>query len=537
THDVVRLIQANLISSLFFGLAVFSLKSQVFPYPRSAVIINFMLSTIFTTGLRYIEKYILHSGSRAINKAHPVIKALIIGAGEAGSMVLREIRNHPDSRIKVMGFIDDDPLKLNMFIAGKKVLGSRDDILKWTEKKHIQMIIIAIPSANRKSINDIIEICEKAGVQLKIVPSTFEIIAGNVRFEQIRDIKIEELLSRDEIKLNLKEIEQYLRHRVILVTGAGGSIGSEICRQVARAGIKKVILLGKGENSIFTIHAELKRKFPDLAAVPVIADVRDPEKIERVFREYKPQVVFHAAAHKHVYLMELYPDEAIKNNILGTLNLVQASVAAGTERFVLISTDKAVNPESVMGMSKRIAEKLLIGHAERAKRSGCRLMAVRFGNVLGSRGSVVPIFKEQIEAGGPVTVTHPDVKRYFMTIPEAVQLVLQAGGYGRGGEVFLLKMGNPVRILDLARKMIGLSGYIPDKDIRIKFTGLKAGEKLNEDLVVNSEKVDATQYDKIMVARSEKTDIKDLIRKIEKMKGQLYKHTSRELKTWLKGLV
>lgn len=537
TYDVINLLKSNLLSSAAFAVAVFFFRNKGMLYPRSTIIIDFLLSFFLTACLRYAEKYFLQNSARPSGEETPRSRCLIIGAGDAGSMVLREIRLHPEARIRVIGFIDDNAGKQGRSVGGKKVLGGREDILRLTHKKKIGLIIIAVPSAKRKDLNDIISICERADVQLKIVPSTYEIIAGNVRFEQIRDIKIEELLSRDEIRLGTKSVECYLKNRVILITGAGGSIGSEIARQVSSVRARKVLLLGKGENSIFSINAELAKRFPGLKVIPVIADVQDRDKMSVIFKEYRPDTVFHAAAHKHVHLMELHPDEAFRNNILGTLTLVRLCMEHRTGRFVLISTDKAVNPESIMGMTKRVAEKLLIGYASRAKSRGCRLMAVRFGNVLGSRGSVVPIFKEQIEAGGPVTVTHPDVTRYFMTIPEAVQLVLQAGGLGRGGEIFILQMGKPVRIVDLARKMISLSGYVPDRDIRIEFTGLKKGEKLAEELVNSSETLDETRYEKILVTRSRPVDLKRVLSGVEAMNGKIHSLSPRLIGAGLKRMI
>jgi len=435
----------------------------------------------------------------------------------------------------VVGFVDDDRHKLKMSIQGKNVLGTGRDIPALVKKYNIDLVIIAMPSAPQKQINTIVEICEDTAVKLKIVPSTYDIIAGDVKFEQIRDIKIEDLLGREEIKLENKDIEKYIKNRTILITGAGGSIGAEISRQVSCFKPKKLILLGKGENSIFSINLELNRKFKGLNIVPLICDIRDKDKLKVIFRELKPDIVFHSAAHKHVYLMELYPDEAFANNVRGTLNLAELAVQNRVKRFVLISTDKAVRPTSVMGMTKRIAEKIIIGLMKKQKTT--IFASVRFGNVLGSRGSVVPIFKDQIEAGGPITVTHPDVKRYFMTIPEAVQLVLEAGGYAKGGEIFILDMGEPIKIVDLAKKMIRLSGYTPFKDIKIKYIGLKPGEKLFEELVIDERSINRTQYDKILIARPENIDLKKLLEQIRKIDKGLYLQKGSDLKRKIKALV
>ena len=533
TYDVINILKANIISTLFFGLIIWIFRSEKFLYPRSVVIIDLILSFLFVTGLRFIEKFILKPAKSPDKYKREGV--LIIGAGEAGSMVLREIRNHPDAGMNVAGFIDDDKSKLDMSIGGKKVFGDRNKIPDIVREYNINLIIIAVPSVSQKEINNIVEICEKTNAKLKIVPSTYDIISGDVKFEQIRDIKIEDLLGREEVELANKEIEEYIKNKVILITGAGGSIGSEIARQAAYFKPKRLLLLGKGENSIFNINLELNQKFKNLDIEPIISDINNRSKIEDLFKRYKPAIVFHAAAHKHVFLMELHPDEAFKNNIIGSLNLALLADKYNAERFVLISTDKAVNPVSVMGMTKRIAEKIIIGYMSKSRRT--KFVAVRFGNVLGSRGSVVPIFKDQIEKGGPVTVTHREVKRYFMTIPEAVQLVLEAGGVARGGEIFILDMGEPIKIDDLARKMIKLSGYIPEKDIKIKYTGLKPGEKLFEELVIDNESVSTTEYEKILVAKPEKIDLKNILSQINKIDKNLYKYNKKEIKKLIKRLI
>lgn len=533
TYDVINILKANIFSTVFFSLIIFIFKSEEFLYPRSVVIIDFILSFSFITGLRFIEKFLLKPGIKTPESK--LKRVLIIGAGEAGSMVLRELRNHPESGMKCIGFIDDDKNKLNMSIGGKNVLGGREKTPEFILKYNIDLIIIAMPSASQKEINNIVEICEDTKAKLKIVPSTYDIIAGEVKFEQIRDIKIEDLLGREEIKLDNKDIEKYINNKTVLITGAGGSIGSEICRQVAHFKPKRLILLGKGENSIFNIHFELSQQFQHLDFIPFICDIREKQKVEDVYKQFKPDIVFHTAAHKHVYLMELYPDEAFKNNVLGTYNLAELAIKYNTGKFILISTDKAVNPTSVMGMTKRIAEKVVIGLMKKSIKT--KFASVRFGNVLGSSGSVVPVFKKQIEQGGPVTVTHPEVKRYFMTIPEAVFLVLKTGGYAEGGEIFILDMGEPVKIVDLARKMIKLSGYTPVKDIKIKYIGLKPGEKLFEELVIDNEEVNRTQYEKILIAKPEKINLKNLTDQIKKIEKNLYNYKKKELKAVLKSLV
>ncbi len=430
---------------------------------------------------------------------------LIAGAGEAGALVLRELRQNPQMGLLPVGFIDDDHGKHGMLLNGVRVLGGRREIEDLVREHHVEQVIIAMPSASGKSIRELTETCDAAGVRARIVPGLYELIGGNVRLNQLRDVQIEDLLRREPVQTDSARVEALLHGKRVLVTGAGGSIGSELCRQILRCCPASLVLLGHGENSIFDIYNELTRLLdgpnspcpPSLRPrlQPVIADVRFPDRLHAVFAEQKPEVVFHAAAHKHVPLMEDNIADAITNNVLGTMRVVEASLAAGVSHFVLISTDKAVNPTSIMGTTKRIAE-LIVQRAARS--SGCAYEAVRFGNVLGSRGSVVPYFQKQIAAGGPVTVTHPEVRRFFMTIPEAVQLVLQAATMGRGGEVFVLDMGEPVRIVDLARDLIRLSGLEPDRDIKIRYTGLRPGEKLYEELYVASEDYGRTEHEKIL---------------------------------------
>jgi FlaA1/EpsC-like NDP-sugar epimerase len=520
-----------------FSIYIGNFIAHKFLYPRSVIIIDLILSFCFTVGIRYIEKFILYKNKLSDNESKRVKRCLIIGAGEAGNIVLREIRNHPEAKIKVIGFIDDDKNKIGCSIGGKLVLGDRSKIVEIVKKKGIDLIIIAIPSASKKDINDIINICEKTNAKVKIVPSTIEIIKGDVKFEQIRDINIEDLLSRPEIKLDIKEVSEYISNRIVLITGAGGSIGSEIARQVAQFGPQKLILLGKGENSIFNIHFELSNKYRDLELFPAICDIRDRDKVEKIFKEFKPDIVFHAAAHKHVFLMELHPDEAFKNNVIGTLNLAEASIKHNVKKFILISTDKAVNPKSVMGLTKRIAEKIVLGYMKSKKNNKTKFIVVRFGNVLASRGSVVPIFKAQIEKGGPLTVTHPEVKRYFMTIPEAVQLVLQASAMGNGGEIFILNMGKAVKIKELAEKMIKLSGYEPYKDIKIEYIGLKPGEKLEEQLYEEDrEKIYKTKYSEIFKGVPSDFDFIKLMEQINKFNS--YSKTNNfDIVNYLKKLV
>ncbi|MEW6300549.1 MAG: nucleoside-diphosphate sugar epimerase/dehydratase [Thermodesulfobacteriota bacterium] len=426
-------------------------------------------------------------------------RALIIGAGEAGMIVAKELRTHPELGYDVVGFVDDDRSKQGYMLAGLRVLGTRRDLAALVGRHDVDEIIIAMPSAPGRVVKEIVAACEGLGTRVKTLPGVYELIDGKVDVSRIRDVQIEDLLRREEIKVDLERIGGYLTGRRVLVTGAGGSIGQELCRQIARFQPENLVLLGHAENDIYDIDLELRETYPGLHVVPVIGDIRDAARMESIFGRHRPDVVFHAAAHKHVPLMEMHPEEAINNNVFGTWNVATAADRHAASRFVLISTDKAVNPVSIMGSTKRAAE-LLIQALD--KHSKTRFMAVRFGNVLGSRGSVIPLFKRQIAAGGPITVTHPDMVRYFMTIPEAVQLVIQAAAMGEGGEVFVLDMGEPVRIVDLARDLVRLSGLDPDRDIEIKFTGVRPGEKLFEELLTAEEGTVATCHERIFIARS-----------------------------------
>jgi len=422
-----------------------------------------------------------------------------VGAGAAGRMVATEMATRPEQGYVVVGFLDDDPAKVGEIVAGSPVLGPVGDLVSVGAEHDVQHIIIAIPSASGRTIREVVRLAEEAGTSFMIVPGVWEILLGDVQISQIRAVELDDLLGRETVVLDTAEMTDYIRGRAVLVTGAGGSIGSELARQVASFGPDLMVLMGRGENSVYEIDLELSLSHPRLRKVPVVGSVADRVALENLFREYRPDIVFHAAAHKHVHLMEAFPEEAIRNNVTGTRSLVEAAVLHGAERLVMLSTDKAVRPHGIMGASKRLAELILIDKSNQ----GCdtKLVAVRFGNVLGSRGSVVPMFKEQIRQGGPVTVTHPDVTRYFMTIREAAMLVLEAGFLGRGGEIFVLDMGDPIRISELAEHLIRLSGMEPGQDIAIEYCGLRPGEKLHEQLWTTDEELDATGYDKISVVR------------------------------------
>ena len=445
---------------------------------------------------------------------------MIIGAGEAGSVIVKELENSQCPNTKAVAIIDDDCYKMGKKLHGIPILGNRNDIMRVAKEKSIDEIIIAIPSAPSQEINKIFTECTKTRCKVRILPSISHIIDGKVSIKKVRDVQIEDLLGREQVKVDLENIALYLNGKVILVTGGGGSIGSELCRQIASYVPKQLVILDNYENNAYDIKNELNYKYPNLKLKVVIANIRDKQRLDSIFNEYRPQVVFHAAAHKHVPLMEDNPSEAIKNNVFGTLNMAECADKYGVLKFILISTDKAVNPTNVMGATKRIAEMIIQATGRYSKTD---FAAVRFGNVLGSNGSVIPLFKKQIEQGGPVTVTHPEVTRFFMTIPEAVQLVIQAGAMAKGGEIFVLDMGQPVKIADLARSLIKLSGYKPDEDIKIVFTGLRPGEKLYEELLLEEEGLMATRHDKIFVAKPIFTDFALLKRELEILYGLLTK--------------
>jgi len=434
-----------------------------------------------------------------MNEQDKRVRTLVVGAGSAGTMAATEMAVRLEQGYIVVGFLDDDPAKQGQTIAGAPVLGTIADLGTVVVEHDIQEVVIAIPSASGHTIREVVRLCEEAGSSFKIVPGVWEIILGDVQFSQIRELQLEDLLGRETVALDAEKMTAYIQGRAVLITGAGGSIGSELVRLVAGFGPSSILLMGRGENSVYEIDRELATDHPDVNRVPIIGSVTDEVALEKVFSEHRPEVVFHAAAHKHVHLMEFFPDEAIKNNVTGTRRLIEAAERYGVDRLVMLSTDKAVRPRGVMGASKRLAELTML----RKTAEGCRtkLIAVRFGNVLGSRGSVVPMFQQQVRLGGPVTVTHPDVTRYFMTIREAAMLVLEAGFAGRGGEIYVLDMGDPIRIVELAEHVIRLSGLEPGTDIAIEFCGLRPGEKLHEELWSSSETLSRTEYDKILVLR------------------------------------
>jgi FlaA1/EpsC-like NDP-sugar epimerase/lipopolysaccharide/colanic/teichoic acid biosynthesis glycosyltransferase len=502
-------LSTTILTALFVGTHA-SLERYELAMYRCVPLIDGMLTGLTVGGFRFGLRglYYWH------RQRHSVLggrRVLVVGAGEAGTMVAREMKANPQLDMEPVAFVDDDLAKVGTHIQGLPVLGTCAQIPELVDLYQIQRMIMAMPSAPLGRQQEIIAMCEKTGVATHNLPGIYELLAGHKTISRLPQIDINRLLHREPVEIDQTEVAAYLAGATVLVTGAGGSIGSELCRQIARFNPAELILLGRGENSIFEIDLDLRLSFPDLVMQPVIVDVRDRGRVNWVIEKHWPDVIFHAAAHKHVPFMEANVGEAITNNVLGTWNVLRAAEQYGVERFVLISTDKAVNPTSIMGATKRLAELLVVATA---RRSGRAYLAVRFGNVLGSRGSVIPVFQRQIAAGGPLTITHPDMSRYFMTIPEAVQLVLQASELGQGGEIFVLNMGQPVRILDLATDLIKLSGLRPGRDIRIVYTGIRPGEKLSEELFLEYEDCRCTKCPKIFVATHENTVEAEMLEQI-----------------------
>lgn len=502
--------------------------------PRSILILTVMLDIILIGGIRFSYRSLRTVRDiRSLRGSSHNRRVLIVGAGEVGAQIIRELKTNESLHSTPIALIDDDHSKKGRLINGVPVIGGMDQLqLAITEKK-IDRVILAMPSASRALVKEMVDLCAPLKVDLKIVPGVGEMIDGRVHFNAIRNVEIEDLLGRDPVKLDIESLSHEINGKRILVTGGGGSIGSEICRQIAKLGPAALMIVDIYENGAYDIEQELKRKYPELNLTVRIASVRERAVIFSVMGDFKPHIVYHAAAHKHVPLMEYAPTEAIKNNIFGTWNTMQAARKCGVEKYVQISTDKAVNPTNVMGATKRVCEMMaqLLN-----SRGGTEYVAVRFGNVLGSNGSVIPLFKRQIAAGGPVTVTHPDIIRYFMTIPEACSLVVQAGAIAKGGEIFILDMGEPVRIADLARNLIRLSGFDPDVDIAVEYTGLRPGEKLFEELLLNTETALSTRIEKIYIEKSVQKNAKELLFCLRTLKRAL-KHGDEAAVSALKRMV
>lgn len=498
--------------------------------PYSWLITNAALLMLALAGVRYSYRLLRGWKDRPIASQK---RTMLIGAGATGAGILKELQRSAHSRNKVICIIDDDPHKADSYLHGVPVVGNRNAIPEMVKEYQISDIILAMPTATAKERREIVSICQKTSCHLQTLPGVYQLASGQISTGRIRDIRVEDLLGRDKVEVDLEEIGSYLRGKVVMVTGGGGSIGSELCRQIARQNPKQLIILDIYENNAYEIEQELRYQYPELNLVVKIGSVRDAERVKDIFEEYHPEIICHAAAHKHVPLMEGSPNEAIKNNVFGTLNVARAADRYGAERFVLISTDKAVNPTNVMGASKRICEMIIQVLGQQSKTC---FTAVRFGNVLGSNGSVIPLFKKQIEHGGPVTVTHKDIIRYFMTISEAVSLVLQAGAYAKGGEVFVLDMGEPMRVDDLARNMISLSGYEPDVDIQIAYTGLRPGEKLYEELLMQDEGLEKTQNELIYIGHFNDFDGNILMEKLEELDAACQKNSD-QIRNVIQSLV
>lgn len=524
--DLVSLTFASQVSSFLFvvifylgeNLATYVRGVRLFPYmPDSAFLLDWAGTIVLIGGVR-IAVRLYYEEFRAQDVTTQA-RLLIVGAGDAGESLLREIKRMGVTRYEVVGFLDDDPHKLHARIHGVEVLGPTSKIKEIAERSEVSEVLLALPSAPQRQIRRIIELCTGMGLRFSTIPAVSDLIEGRVTVNQIRDVAIDDLLGRDPVTLDTDIIEQHVRDKIIAVTGAGGSIGSEMCRQIARFDPRHLVLIEQAENSLFEIDRELRSRFPELRVTPCVADITDVSRVRSLFSRFRPYVVFHAAAHKHVPMLEMNIGEAVKNNVGGTRVIADASVEFGVAKLVMISTDKAINPTSIMGCSKRVAEmyvQQLCNHVENCR---TQFVTVRFGNVLGSSGSVVPIFSEQIRTGGPVTVTHPDMLRYFMTIPEAAQLVLQAGAMGDGGEIFVLDMGDPVRILDLAHDLITLSGLRPGEDIEIVYTGVRPGEKLYEELSIEGEDVSRTNHPKIGIWRTREADWDSIRQAISDLTG------------------
>lgn len=548
TEELVKIILAAAMAA---AASIVYLEFSQQYFPRSIYVFSFILDIVLIGGVRLGYRVVrdLRKPGAVINLVHimgnrgggaGISKVMVVGAGDAGAAIIKDIKQHPDLGKRVVVAVDDNPNKLNQTIVGVKIAGNHTEIKPLARKYGVDEIIIAIPSANKKAIQTIVNECNKTRCKMKILPGISDLINEKVSISKLRDVDIEDLLGREPVQVNLREISGYLEGKIVLVTGGGGSIGSELCRQIARFRPRKLIALDIYENSVFELSNEIKSNFPSLEFEVVIASVRSKQRLREVFLKYKPHVVFHAAAHKHVPLMESNPKDAVINNIVGTKNMIDLADEYAVENFVMVSTDKAVNPTNVMGATKRVAEMIL---QEKSSHSRTSYSAVRFGNVLGSNGSVIPLFRKQIERGGPVTVTHEEITRYFMTIPEAVQLVIQAGAMATGGEIFILDMGEPVRIMDLAENVIRLSGYVPYVDIDIRVTGLRPGEKLYEELLLDEEGIEKTAHNKIYVGHPlppspELNSMlnKEMVSAEESINGIL-SMKDEEVKNWLQNLV
>ena len=519
--ELFNVITSSILCSLV-NIVIFEIANK--DLPEACYFLYFLLLTLCLGITRFSYRFIRMYKSHIVPKSRRELqKVMIIGAGLAGEKTYQEITYNPSVYKKVVCFIDDDKSKQGRRIHDVTVYGGREKIIEAAKKFGIEEILLAMPSGNRKEVADILNVCKETKCQIKKLPGIYQMINGDIHISDFKDVEIQDLLGREPIKVNIEDIIRYVTGKVVMVTGGGGSIGSELCRQIVASGPKQLIIVDIYENNAYDIQLELKHKYPNLNLETIIASVRNSKKMDKLFEKYQPDIVYHAAAHKHVPLMEDSPNEAVKNNVFGTLNVVKAADKYKTKKFILISTDKAVNPTNIMGATKRICEMIVQSYN---KQSQTEYVAVRFGNVLGSNGSVIPLFKKQIKEGGPVTVTHPDIIRYFMTIPEAVSLVLQAGAYAKGGEIFILDMGEPVKIADMARNLIKLSGYEPDVDIKIEYTGLRPGEKLYEELLMKEEGLQDTPNHLIHIGKPIALDETTFFNKLTNLKEAVYKEDS-----------
>ncbi len=525
TSEVFRIIGAYLVLAVI-GVNLF--RFDGFLMPRSSMVMGYLISFVMTIAIRFSYRLFLTAQRRISHMTHAsgLKNVMLIGAGDAGRALAMEFSNSNYVKDHLSCVIDDNPVKKNKRLCGVPIVGNRYDIPDMVKQYRISKIIFAIPSCPAKVRKEILDICTTTGCEVQMLPGIYQMVNGDVSVSKLRSVDPQDLLGRDPIRVNLEEIFDYIHGKTVLVTGGGGSIGSELCRQIASAGPEQLIIFDIYENNAYDIQQELKRSYPELDLRVLIGSVRNTSRVDYVVGNYKPDLIFHAAAHKHVPLMEDSPNEAIKNNVFGTYKMAQAAAKYGVKRFVLISTDKAVNPTNIMGASKRLCEMVV---QMMNRKSKTEFVAVRFGNVLGSNGSVIPLFKKQIEAGGPVTVTHPDIIRYFMTIPEAVSLVLQAGYYARGGEIFILDMGEPVKIDTMARNMIRLSGYEPDVDIKVVYTGLRPGEKLYEELLMKEEGLQETANKLIHIGKPIEMDDEKFCRQLARL-DQACKEESEDIK-------
>ncbi len=510
----------------------FTHRELAVPMPRS----YYVLFGIFLLCIVFVSRYGYRAFRSMINLRTDVKSrqnVMIIGAGDAGNALIKEINNSRYVKLNVACVIDDSTEKVGSYIHGVRIAGTRKDIIRLAKEMKIAEIIIAMPSAKASEIKAILDICKETGCELRRVPGMYQLINGEVSISKLKEVDVNDLLGREPIEVDLSSIMEYVSGKVVMVTGGGGSIGSELCRQIAAHRPKQLVIVDIYENNIYNIQQELLHNFPDLNLAALIASVRNTLRMDKIFETYRPDIVYHAAAHKHVPLMETSPNEAVKNNVLGTWKVVQASDKWNVKRFVMISTDKAVNPTNIMGATKRICEMIIQTYN---KRSETEFVAVRFGNVLGSNGSVIPLFKKQIAEGGPVTVTHPDIIRYFMTIPEAVSLVLQAGAYAKGGEIFVLDMGEPVKIVDLARNLILLSGHRPNEDIMITFTGLRPGEKLYEEMLMKEEGIQDTANKLIHIGKPIEMDDEKFMKQLAELRDYVVEEPE-DIREWVKRIV